>query len=123
MIDLLAKIEEGVKVKEVTTFQQQYDLTNKQMSYLLAISPKGYYNLIHPAKGRLDKKLSGQFLKVKEVFQEGEEALLSKEAFLDWAQQPHWYFKQRKPFDLLDTPIGADAVINELGRTKYGMLS
>ncbi len=123
MIDLLAKVEEGVEVEEVIAFQQQYTLTNKQMSYLLAISPKGYYNLIHPEKGRLDKRSSGQFLKVKEVFQEGEEALMSKEAFLDWIQQPHWYFEQRKPFDLLDTPIGADAVMNELGRTKYGMLS
>lgn len=123
MIDLLAKVEEGVAVEEVTAFQQQYDLTNKQMTYLLAISSKGYYNLIHPVKGRLDKRLSGQFLKVKEVFQEGEEALMSKEAFLDWMQQSHWYFNHKTPFDLLDTPIGADAVIYELGRTKYGMLS
>ncbi len=123
MIDLLAKVEKGVTIKEVIAFQQQYALTNKQMSYLLAISSKGYYNLIHPKEGRLDKRLSGQFLKVKEVFQEGEEALLSKEAFLEWMEQPHWYFNHRKPFDLLDTPIGADAVLHELGRTKYGIVS
>lgn len=123
MIDLLAKVEEGVAVEEVRAFQQQYNLTNKQMSFLLAVSTKGYYNLVDPAKNRLDKKLSGQFLKVKEVFREGEEALLSKEALLDWMQQPHWYFSHRKPFDLLDNPIGADAVMDELSRTKYGMLS
>lgn len=41
MIDLLAKVEEGVKVKEVTAFQQQYELANKQMSHLLAIRITG----------------------------------------------------------------------------------
>ena len=123
MIELLNKVEKGVEAEEVIAFQQKYNLTNKQMGYLLGVSPKGYHNLIHPENERLDKKLSSQFLKAKEVFQEGEEALMSKEAFLDWAQQPHWYFDHRKPFDLLDNPIGVDAVVNELGRTKYGMLS
>ncbi len=123
MIELLNKVEKGVEIEEVTAFQKKYELTNKQMSYLLSISPKGYSHLVHSEKDRLDKKLSSQFLKAKEVFREGEEALMSKEAFLAWSQQPHWYFDHRKPFDLLDNPIGVDAVVNELGRTKYGMLS
>ncbi len=121
-MNLLEKVEAGVPVSEMLTFQQKYGLTHKQMAYLLAVSEKGYYNLLNK-DGSLSKYQSGQFLKVAEVFREGEEALMSKEAFLEWLQQPHWYFKHKKPFDLLDTPIGADAVIEELGRAKYGMLS
>jgi putative toxin-antitoxin system antitoxin component (TIGR02293 family) len=121
-MDLLSRLEAGVYTKEVRAFQQEYTLTHKQMAYLLTMSEKGYYNLLNK-DSLLSKNQSGQFLKVAEVFKEGEEALMSKEAFLEWLQQPHWYFKHRKPFDLLDTPIGADAVIDELGRAKYGMLS
>jgi putative toxin-antitoxin system antitoxin component (TIGR02293 family) len=121
-MNLLEKVEAGVSTSEMSAFQRKYMLTHKQMAYLLAISEKGYYNLLNK-DSLLSKNQSGQFLKVVEVFKEGEEALMSKEAFLEWLQQPHWYFKHRKPFDLLDTPIGADAIIEELGRAKYGMLS
>lgn len=121
-MDLLSRLEAGVPTAEVRAFQQKYRLTHQQMACLLAMSEKGYYNLLNKDSA-VSKTQSGQFLKVAEVFIEGEEALMSKEAFLEWLQQPHWYFKHKKPFDLLDTPIGADAVIEELGRTKYGMLS
>ena len=121
-MNLLEKVETGVSAAEMLAFQQKYGLTHKQMAYLMAVSEKGYYNLLNK-NSSLSKYQSGQFLKVAEVFREGEEALMSKEAFLEWLQQPHWYLNHKKPFDLLDTPIGADAVIEELGRAKYGMLS
>ncbi len=122
MEDLLSKIEQGVDIQELKMFQAQYTLTYKQMAHLLAISEKSYYNLLKK-EARLNAHQSGQFLKVVQVFAEGEEALMSREAFLEWMEQPHWYFDQRKPFDLLDNSIGADAVIAELIRTKYGVLS
>ncbi|MEQ9441515.1 MAG: DUF2384 domain-containing protein [Cyclobacteriaceae bacterium] len=120
---LLTRVQEGVQVAEVVQFQQQYSLTQQQMSFLLNLSSKGYYNLIHRSSGRLDIPNSGKFLKLQQVFQEGEDALMSRAAFLEWLYQPHWYFDHRKPFEVLDNPIGADAVIEELGRTKYGILS
>lgn len=122
IVNLLEKVEVGVPLDEVKAFQKKYMFTHKQMAYLMAMSEKGYYNLLNK-NNSLSRIQSGQFLKVAEVFREGEEALTSKEAFLEWLQQPHWYFNHKKPFDLLDTPIGADAIIEELGRAKYGMLS
>lgn len=123
MEELLEKLEKGIPMKEVLVFQKNYSLTNKQMSYLLGISSQQYNRYVRLNKESLNRKLSGQFLKVQEVFLEGKVALMSKAAFLHWMQLAHWYFNQRKPFDLLDTPIGADAVMGELGRAKYGMLS
>ena len=120
---LLSKVQEGVSTAEVAQFQQQYSLTQQQMSFLLNLSQKGYYNVIHRPSGRLDIPNSGKFLKLQLVFQEGEDALMSREAFLEWLNQPHWYFDQHTPLEMLNNPIGADAVLEELGRTKYGILS
>lgn len=123
MNSLLSKVHQGVQVADVVLFQRQYSLTQQQMSFLLNLSPKGYYNLLHRPSGKLDIPHSGKFLKLQQVFLEGEDALMSQEAFLEWLYQPHWYFDHRTPFEVLDNPIGADAVIEELGRTKYGILS
>ncbi|MGB3588218.1 MAG: MbcA/ParS/Xre antitoxin family protein [Tunicatimonas sp.] len=120
---LLSKVQEGVSIAEVAQFQQQYSLTQQQMSFLLNLSHKGYYNLLHRPSGRLGIPNSGKFLKLQQVFQEGEDALMSREAFLEWLNQPHWYFDHHTPFEMLDNPIGADAILEELGRTKYGILS
>ena len=54
MNTLLSKVQEGVQVAEVVLFQQQYSLMQQQMSFLLNLSPKGYYNLLHRSSGKLD---------------------------------------------------------------------
>jgi putative toxin-antitoxin system antitoxin component (TIGR02293 family) len=111
----------GVPTKTVNKFINRFNLTRKDLASLLGITERTLYSQLK--KDKLDEKTSDRFLLVSSVFEEGSDALMSDAAFIEWIHTSHSHFDKETPFSLLTTINGAEAVREELIRTKYGVLS
>lgn len=120
-LELHKLAEEGVAVADLKAFMQRFTLTQKQMASLLGLSDKTLFNLLKSEI--LDVATSDRFLLVKSIFQEGAEALMSEQTFRKWLDKPHMHFNRKIPLEMMATINGAEAVRDELIRTKYGVLS
>lgn len=111
----------GIPTKAVNKFIDRFKLTKNDFSSLLGITERTLYTQLK--KDKLDEKTSDRFLLINAVFEEGVDALMSDAAFIEWIHTPHSNFDEETPFSLLTTINGAEAVREELIRTKYGILS
>lgn len=116
---LLTQIEEGVSARQVKDFQQKFQLTVQDMAFLMALSRKGYYNLLEHEK--LSRQQSERFLNVQQVYEQALESLESIENIYQWMHTFHGYL-ERVPFEILDTFTGCAEVKAELIRLEHGVL-
>lgn len=119
--ELHERAEVGVPVAELQAFMKKFKLTQKQTAFLLNTSDKTLFNLLKD--DLLNISVSDRFLMVNSIFEEGVSALMSLDTFVAWLYKPHFYFNHKPPFEMMGTINGAEAVRDELIRTKYGVLS
>jgi putative toxin-antitoxin system antitoxin component (TIGR02293 family) len=113
--------EQGVPVAKLQSFMKKFGLTQKQTAFLLDISDKTLFNLLK--EDLLNVSVSDRFLMIATIFQEGVDTFMSINAFSAWLFKPHFHFNKKSPFEIMGTINGAEAVRDELIRTKYGVLS
>ena len=116
---LLTQIEEGISAQRVKEFQQRFQLTVQDMAFLMALSRKGYYNLLDHEK--LSRQQSERFLNVQQVYEQALESLETLENIHQWMHTFHGYL-ERIPFKILDTFTGCTEVKAELIRLEHGVL-
>ncbi|MEM6846160.1 MAG: antitoxin Xre/MbcA/ParS toxin-binding domain-containing protein [Bacteroidota bacterium] len=115
------QLAQGVNEAQVKALMEQFQLSQKQLAELLAVSDKTLY--AQRKTGQLDPALSDRFLLIQSVFAQGIEALMSAKVFRKWLLTPHRSFDGQTPFTLMTTISGAEVVKNELIRAQYGVLS
>lgn len=113
--------EKGVSSNVIKEFEETYQISKKQMASLIGVSEKTYYNLM--SENKLDKSRSDRFLQVQKVFEEGRYTLMSENNFKEWLHTPQVVFNNHKPFEMLQTFSGLEAVYEELFRIKHGILA
>lgn len=118
-MNLLTYIEEGTDTQEVKQFQQQFQLTARDMAFLMVLSRKGYYNLLEQKK--LNRQQTERFLSIRQVYEQALETLETLENIHKWMHTYHGYLKHI-PFSILDTYIGCTEVKAELVRLDHGVL-
>ncbi len=118
-MDILTLIEAGISSQQVKDFQQKFALTAQDMAFLMAMSRKGYYNLLEQDK--LGRQQTERFLFVQQVYEQALETLESVDNIHKWMHTYHAYL-QRIPFDILDTFAGCTEVKAELIRLEHGVL-
>jgi uncharacterized protein (DUF2384 family) len=116
---ILSHIEEGVTTNELRQFQQDFKLPATDMSFLMVISRKGYYNLLTQKK--LNRQQTERFLAIREVYEQALETLEKVENIHKWMHTYHAYLK-RTPFEVMDTYAGCAAVKAELIRLDHGIV-
>lgn len=118
-MDILTHIEAGVTGEQLRQFQQKFALTAQDMSFLMTLSRKGYYNLLQLEK--LGRQQTERFLMVEQVYEQALETLESVDNVHKWMHTYHGYLK-RVPFEILDTFAGCAEVKAELIRLDHGVL-
>ncbi len=116
---MLTHIEEGVSRQQLREFQQKFNLAAKDMAFLMAMSRKGYYNVL--AQDKLNRQQTERFLSIRQVYEQALESLETVENIHKWMHTYHGYLK-RLPFDILDTFAGCHEVRAELVRLEHGVL-
>jgi putative toxin-antitoxin system antitoxin component (TIGR02293 family) len=75
------------------------------------------------AKGTFTPDESQRVLRLSRALTAAEEALGSLEKARRWLQSPSRVLGGEVPLQLLDTDVGADAVMEEIGRIEHGVFA
>jgi putative toxin-antitoxin system antitoxin component (TIGR02293 family) len=120
--DLIELIQEGIPMESVAFLQNNFGLTNKEMSHILSISESTYQRRIR-TKSRLTQDETEKAISLAEVYEKGIEVFEGKADLEYWLNSPIPALQDKKPIDLLGTMIGRKQVLNVLNALLHGIFS
>jgi len=69
----------------------------------------------------LDAEQSGRVWQFAELFAKAEDVFRSRARAVDWMLEPAMALENRRPIDLLTTPVGAQLVDDVIERMRHGV--
>jgi putative toxin-antitoxin system antitoxin component (TIGR02293 family) len=88
---------------------------------VFGISLRTFMRLKNDPDKLLDAEQSGRVWQFAELFANAEEVLGSHQRAVDWMMTPAMALENRRPIDLLTTPVGAQLVDDVIERMRYGV--
>ena len=73
--------------------------------------------------GEHEDGLSEQILQITEVIAKGSSVFENRDQFLAWMNHPNKALNDKTPMSLLNSKLGSDMVLDELGRIEPGVFS
>lgn len=119
--ELIHLSREGVAKASLNRLIQQMDISQKEMSQLLHLSPRTIQRMKETDK--LPAAASGQIIEIAKVFVRSKEVLGDEEKAKLWLKSSVEALDGEHPINLLDTPTGIQWVLDVLGRIEYGVYS
>lgn len=96
--------------------------TTSAMELAVGVSLRTYYRRKKDQSGKLlSREQSGRIWKFAEILARATELFGSQEAAERWFEEPAMGLDQRRPIELLSTPVGVDALETYLSRIEYGV--
>jgi len=120
-LDLIELSREGVTKDALEHLAEHLSLPMSQMAELLPVSERTIQR--YARKKQFSPVISEHIIKIAEVTARGEEVFGDKDKFLLWMNHPHKSFDNKTPMSLLASMLGADMVLDELGRMEHGTFS
>jgi len=115
-------IRRGFRVSDVESFAKRTHLTK---SYLIRAMQLSTSTFTRKAKddGLLSAQASDRLFRLARIIVRAVEVFELDAAALDWLSTPNQALGGLRPYDLLDTDAGTEAVEDLLGRIEYGSYS
>lgn len=119
--DWIDAVRRGLSVRTVAAVARATELTQSELSEVLAIPER---TLIRRKKqGTLSSDESAKVLRVARVLQRAIEVMEDRAAALHWLKSVNRALGGVTPLSLLDTELGAEAVLDTLGRIEHGVFA
>ena len=74
-------------------------------------------------KGVLKSETSSKLLRLARVMSRASEVFDGPAATIDWLKSPNAALRGNAPLHLLDTDIGAESLLDDLGRIEHGVFA
>ena len=117
-IDLVRR---GLPAAAVDSIAKAVGLSQAELCQLLATSER---TLIRRKKdGRLSTDESAKVLRVARVVHRASAIFESRAKALDWLKSTNRALGSASPLSLLDTDLGAESVLDTLGRIEHGIFA
>lgn len=120
-MDLIELCKIGVSKKALLNLASYLDLSMHQISSWLPVTERTIQR--YSSATRFKKSVSEQILYIAKVVAKGVEVFEDKEKFLFWLKLPNKVLGNKTPCSLLDTKLGVDIVLEELGRIEHGIFA
>ncbi len=117
-IDLSRK---GLTFKQLKDILKYTKLTIKELPNIIAISERQL--LRYKDDQILRKDISDQMIQVAQLYSKGYSIFEQELHFQEWMHSEIQGLGFEKPINLLDTSMGIQILINELGRLEHGIVS
>ena len=118
-LDWVCIIRKGFPSKTLDSFGANIGATNAELAQMLGISIRAL--AWRRRKGILTSYESERMFRVARVAGRAEEAFGDLTNGLEWMKSPNGSLGGVTPISLLDTDIGADWVMDALGRVEHGV--
>ena len=119
--DLLMLARKGVSKKALLTLAKQISFTLEEIADVLHISERTLQR--YTPSTLVKTEHADRAIELARLYERGAEVLGSAEAFNVWMRTSNRALNNEKPFNLLDTSIGFDLILQVLGRLEYGVFS
>lgn len=119
--DLLQLARKGITKKALLALAKKISLTLEEIATVLHISERTLQR--YTPTTLVKTEYADKAIELARLYERGIEVLGSESAFNGWVKTPNLALGGEIPFNLLDTRIGFNMVLNILGRIEYGVFS
>ena len=118
-VEWVAAIRRGIPSAAVDSLSTSLHVTRSELAAALGISER---TLARRKKaGLLNSEESDKVVRLARVVERAEEVFEDLEASVEWLKAPNAALGAVPPLSLLDTDIGAESVLDTLGRIEHGV--
>lgn len=118
-LDWVELVRRGVPAGAVDSLTASLHVTQADLARTLGISER---TLVRRKKeGTFNSEESAKLVRLARVVERAIEVFEHFDLSLDWLQSPNTSMGGATPFSLLDTDIGAESVLDTLGRIEHGV--
>lgn len=118
-LDWIAVIRQGISSAAVDALAKTIRVTQSELAAALGIPERTLAR--RKREGMLNSEESAKLLRLARVVERAEEVFENLDAALDWLKSPNAALSGVTPLSLLDTDIGAESVLDSLGRIEHGV--
>lgn len=120
-IEWIDVIREGIPSSAAEIFARRIHVSQSEFSTFLNIPERTLVR--RKGEGVLNSEESAKLVRMARVVERASEVFDELDAALDWLKSPNAALSGAIPMSLLDTEIGAKAVMDTLGRIEHGVFA
>lgn len=120
-LDWIAVVRNGLPASALHQILSKTRMTQATLSEALSIPARTLTRSKH--EGLLSPEVSAKIIRVARVLARAEEVTGAPEAALGWMLTHNPSLDGQRPLFLLDTDIGAELVLDTLGRVEHGVFA
>ncbi len=120
-LDWVSVIRQGISSAAVDSLAKAIHVTHSELAVALGIPERTLAR--RKKEGTLNSEESAKLVRLARVIERAEEVFEDLGASLDWLKSPNAALAGATPLSLLDTDIGAESVMDTLGRIEHGVFA
>ena len=120
-LEWVTLIRHGIPAQAVEALARMAQLTQVELAGALGIPERTLAR--RKREGMLNSEESAKVVRLARVVERAEEVFEDLDVAIDWLKSPNAALCRVTPMSLLDTDIGADSVLDTLGRIEHGVFS
>jgi putative toxin-antitoxin system antitoxin component (TIGR02293 family) len=120
-LDWVGMIREGIPAAAVEFVLNAVHVSQSELAQALGIPERTLAR--RKREGVLNSEESSKLLRLARVMSRASEVFDGPAAAIDWLKSPNAALRGNVPLNLLDTDIGAESVLDTLGRIEHGVFA
>jgi len=120
-LDWVSIIRRGISSSAVDVMTKTLHVTQSELAETLGIPERTLAR--RKKEGTLNSEESGKLVRLARVVERAREVFDDLDAALDWLKSPNAALSGAPPLTLMDTDIGAESVLDSLGRIEHGVFA
>jgi putative toxin-antitoxin system antitoxin component (TIGR02293 family) len=120
-LDWVSVIRRGISAAAVDSLTKSIRVTQSELATVLGIPERTLAR--RKKEGVLNSEESAKLVRLARVVERAKDVFEDFEASLNWLKSPNAALSGATPLSLLDTDIGAESVLDTLGRIEHGVFA
>lgn len=120
-LDWVSVIRTGISSSAVDALARTLRITQSDLAAALGIPERTLAR--RKKEGMLNSEESAKLVRVARVVERADAVFEDRAAAIDWLKTPNGALSGATPLSLLDTDIGAESVMDTLGRIEHGVFA
>lgn len=120
-LDWVSVIRTGISSSAVVALASTLRITQSDLAAALGIPERTLAR--RKKEGMLNSEESAKLVRVARVVERADAVFEDRAAAIDWLKTPNGALFGATPLSLLDTDIGAESVMDTLGRIEHGVFA
>jgi putative toxin-antitoxin system antitoxin component (TIGR02293 family) len=119
--DLIPVIRAGVPKKALDTLVTKTGINKNELPNILSTSERTLRR--YSEKQKLNPEQSERIIELAKLYSRGEDVFGNLDAFKEWMEGSVMALGNKKPIEFLDTSLGIQLLMDELGRIEHGIFA